>query len=158
MLECWSTLQHAASTTHPSSSRTYLAHHELGTCVKAVCNSIIIIMIVIIITVLIITPRQCMYLVQSGGQGTGSSQGAGLEQRIQQTLQGAGSALQQSLRSIQGKHTQQHCTVSSSIAEHTSSIAKYCVVLLIDLQHCTGSGSIAKHTSGIAKYSELYCS
>ena len=49
-----------------------------------------------------------MYLVQSGGQGIGSSQGAGLEQRIQQTLQGAGSALQQSLRSIQGKHMQQH--------------------------------------------------
>ncbi|KAA6424828.1 MAG: hypothetical protein FRX49_05002 [Trebouxia sp. A1-2] len=38
----------------------------------------------------------------SGGQGVGSSQGAGLEQRIQQTLQGAGSALQQSLRNIQG--------------------------------------------------------
>ena len=131
MFERWSTLQHEASTTHPLSPRTYLAHHEPGTCIKAVCSLIIINMIVIIITILIITPHQCMYVVQSGGQGTGSSQGAGLEQRIQQTLQGAGSALQQSLRSIQGKHTQQHCTVS---------------------------GSIAKHTSSIAKYSELYCS
>ena len=157
MLECWSTLWHEASMTHPSSSRTYLPHHKLGTCVKAVCNLIIIMIIMIIITILIITPHQCMYLVQSGGQGTGSSQGAGLEQRIQQTLQGAGSALQQSLRSIQGKHTQQRCTVSSVVAEQTSSIAECCVVLLIELQHCTVSGGIAKHTSRIAKYSVLYC-
>ena len=115
MLECWSTLRHEASMTHPSSSRTYLAHHKLGTCVKAVCNLIIIIMIVIIITILIITPHQCMYVVQSGGQGTGSSQGAGLEQRIQQTLQGAGSALQQSLRSIQGKHTRSSVAQSQAL-------------------------------------------
>ncbi len=79
----------------------YLAHHELE-------SNIIILTTIINI---IVTLHQRMYVVQSGGQGTGSSQGAGLEQRIQQTLQGAGSALQQSLRSIQGKHTQQHCTV-----------------------------------------------
>ena len=98
----------------------YLAHHELDSNLV-----VIVVAISILIVIIIITPHQCMYLVQSGGQGTGSSQGAGLEQRIQQTLQGAGSALQQSLRSIQGKHTQQHCTVSGGIAKHIFSVATY---------------------------------